>query len=207
MEFKDFFIHDLQTFNTINKDLENIFNSNENLPMQVFNKEFKHYLFEEFYLLTSDDFWNTIQYLTNIFNEKEIIFAVLDPNPVEYFYKEFGYFNYLKLPTSLSKKDYINILEYGPKDYPADAPLYNSEKIVLFSSSRQWAIWGERSLDVCVMGFENSTFLNHLLTSPNHWSYLNKSVEELISLNFRNMVLPKEFKDDLSKNYSNNKSV
>lgn len=207
MELKDFFINDVQAFQTTNKELEKIFNINQEFPTQVFNKEYKYYVFEEFNSVMSEDFWRTIQYLTDTLNEKEITVAVLDPHPKDYFYEEFGYFNYLQIPTSLSNEDYMNILENGPEDSPADAPLYNSEKVVWFSSSKKWAIWGERSLDICVMGFNESTFLDHLLTPPNNWSYLNKSVEELISLNFRNMIIPKEFRDELLKNYITNKGI
>ncbi|WP_426629769.1 hypothetical protein [Priestia megaterium] len=43
------------------------------------------------------------------------------------------------------------------------------------------------------------------MASPSKWSYLNKDVEDLIGLNFRNITLPQDFKDSLSKNYSHDR--
>ena len=40
------------------------------------------------------------------------------------------------------------------------------------------------------------------MKSPSKWSYLNEDVEDLIGLNFRNMTLPQDFKDSLTKNYA-----
>ncbi|MED3992292.1 hypothetical protein [Priestia aryabhattai] len=205
MKPTNFFIKDIQDFQSTNKNLKSIFNTNKELPDKVFNQRCDYYLFEEFYWVMCDDFWPTVQYLTKIFNEKEVTVAVLDPHPTDYFYKEFGYFNYLKLPTSLSSEEYSNALEIGPEDYPADAPYYHSEKVVWFSSSKQWAIWGERSLDICVIGFNESVLLDYLMTSPSKWSYLNEDVEELIGLNFRNMTLPQDFRESLSKNYAHDR--
>ncbi|KJL03768.1 MULTISPECIES: hypothetical protein [Priestia] len=202
MKPTNFFIKDIKEFQSANNNLKNIFNTNKELPHQVFNQRCDYYLFEEFYWGMCEEFWPTVQYLTKIFSEKEVTVAVLDPHPTSYFYKEFGYFNYLKLPTSLSSEEYRNVLEIGPEDYPADAPYYHSEKIVWFSSSKKWAIWGERSLDICVIGFNEAVLLDHLMKSPSKWSYLNEAVEDLIGLNFRNMTLPQDFKDSLSKNYA-----
>ncbi len=61
---------------------------------------------------------------------------------------------------------------------------------------------GERSLDICVIGFNESLLLDHLLKPPSKWSYLNKDIEDLIGLNFRNMILPQVFRESLSKNYA-----
>lgn len=202
MKPTNFFIKDIKEFQSANKNLRNIFNTNKELPHQVFNQRCDYYLFEEFYWGMCEEFWPTVQYLTKIFREKEVTVAVLDPHPTNYFYKEFGYFNYLQLPTSLSSEEYRKVLEIGPEDSPPDAPYYHSEKIVWFSSSKKWAIWGERSLDICVIGFNEAVLLDHLMKSPSKWSYLNEDVEDLIGLNFRNMTLPQDFKDSLSKNYA-----
>jgi len=43
------------------------------------------------------------------------------------------------------------------------------------------------------------------MKSPSKWSYLNEDVEDLIGLNFRNMTLPQDFKDSLSKNYAHDR--
>ncbi|MCT9872471.1 hypothetical protein, partial [Paenarthrobacter aurescens] len=57
----------------------------------------------------------------------------------------------------------------------------------------------------CVIGFNEAVLLDHLMKSPSKWSYLNEDVEDLIGLNFRNMKLPQDFKDSLSKNYAHDR--
>lgn len=113
---------------------------------------------------------------------------VLDLYFINYFYKEFGYFNYLKFFVFLLSEEYRNVLEIGLEDYFVDVLYYYLEKIVWFFFFKKWVIWGEWSLDICVIGFNEFVLLDYLMKLLFKWLYLNEDIEDLIGLNFRNVM-------------------
>jgi hypothetical protein len=128
---------------------------------------------------------------------------VLDPNPVEYFYKEFNYYNWMKLPVNLSPDEYLDVLELGPEESPADAVLYNSYTVIWLPPSMKWAIWGERSYGVCVLGIQDVNNGTGLLQILKTWRSFDKTVLSWVELNFVNQQLSQEIADTLFLNYSN----
>jgi hypothetical protein len=60
----------------------------------------------------------------------------------------------------------------------------------------KWAIWGERSYGICIIGFnyEINGFTSELLTT------IDTAITDMVSLNFRNNV-PVIISSSLIKNY------
>ena len=83
-----------------------------------------------------------------------VIMGVLDPHPEEYYYKEFGYYNWLKLPCDLTGDQYMDVLEEYPQDSMADSIMHNSFVVVWFPPSKEWIIIGDRSYGINILAIK-----------------------------------------------------
>lgn len=147
----------------------------------------------------SRDFWNELEELIGLSGDPFAIMAVLDPHPVEYYYNEFSQYNWCILQEETTADEYWNMLEQGPGESPADAISINSEVVVWISSSMKWAIWGERSYGICVLGFIDGDICDYECES---WFTMDQAITDLVSLNFKNYTVPKEIISKLMKHYS-----
>jgi hypothetical protein len=138
--------------------VNNTFLTNQIFPDQVFNQKFNNFLFEEFDWMMSFEFWNVaVKPLAHASQDEYVLIGILDPDPINYFYHEFGYYNWFKLPVNnLTEGDFWKILVTGPERSPADAMRYNSETIIWLPMSAKWAIWGERSVELCALAFSDN---------------------------------------------------
>lgn len=172
MDLKSTFIKDLQEFRNLESIVNSIFYTDRQLPEQVFRKDFGNYVFEEFDLAMSDKFWDTIQILARQAQDEYVLCAVLNPHPLEYYYKEFGYFNWVKLPLNLTADEYLDILNIEPESSPADSITTNSFTIVWLSPSMKWAIWGDRNDEVCVLAFKVQSNVSEILPQLRTWRFV-----------------------------------
>ncbi|KWZ65249.1 hypothetical protein [Bacillus altitudinis] len=146
------FMHSEKEFRSYQSLVENVFYQNEHLPQQVFQKNFDCFLFQEFDWALSDEVLTTIKKLSVLTQDKDFLTAVLKPDPVEYYMKEFGYYNWLRTSVDISGDDYVNALWTSPESSIADAIITNSNIVVWLSHSLEWAIWGDRELEICILG-------------------------------------------------------
>ncbi|MBS2773238.1 hypothetical protein KFV09_17300 [Anoxybacillus rupiensis] len=203
MNLETLFVREKKEFNKLIGMASNTFYIENRLPKQVFREQFNNFLFEEFDWTMDKDFWRTIEQLSRQTKDNYVLTAVLDPNPVEYFYKEFNYYNWMKLPVNLSPDEYLDVLELGPEESPADAVLYNSYTVIWLPPSMKWAIWGERSYGVCVLGLQDVNNSADLLPILKNWRSIDETVLSWVGLNFVNQQLPQEIADIFFLNYSN----
>jgi len=203
LDLKSFFIKDVNEYFKLNDILESIFQLDKEIPDNVFQKEFRNYLFEQFDNVLCGEFLTTIRGLAEKSKDDYVILAVLKPNPMDYYYKEFSYFNWLKLPLNLSNDDYWDILNEGPQNYEADAIMYNSFKIALFSPSKKWGILADRDFEISVIAFNDNVFNIDYLQLLESWLPVeNDSVIKWMRYSFRpDFKVPKSFSQKLRKNY------
>ncbi|MGR3779337.1 hypothetical protein ACT1UG_27655 [Bacillus paramycoides] len=202
MDLKSTFIKDLQEYRNLESIVNSIFYTDRQLPEQVFRKDFGNYVFEEFDLAMSDKFWDTIQILARQSQDNYVLCAVLNPHPLEYYYKEFGYFNWVKLPLNLTADEYLDILNIEPESSPADSITTNSFTIVWLSPSMKWAIWGDRNDEVCVLAFKDQSNVSEILPQLRTWRFVeDEAVSDWIGMGFRGFTIPKEIADALKNNY------
>ena len=104
-------------FNESFKLIKSVFEIYKNISNQVFKKQFSSFMFEEFDWAMSADFWNSfLKPMGVISQDDRILMAVLDPDPLNYFYNEFGYYNFVKFPINISGNKYFEILEQRELD-------------------------------------------------------------------------------------------
>lgn len=180
------------------------FNPNKRLPEQIFDHLFTNFFFEEFDWAMSADFWKTIQHLAIVSQDSFILTGVLEPNPIEYFYQEFGYYNWFKLPVNISCDDYWDVLQLEPEDSPADAILYNSDIVVWVSATMKWAVWGERNLGVCVLALKDNSTIKKEHPPIGKWKSVNEALINLFPISFYGKQVPIDFSELLRRNYFSN---
>ena len=201
MDLSKLFIKDMNEYNDTLKLISNVFRMERGLPEQVFIEKYDKFLFEEFDWTMSGEFWNILQTLARKTNDNYIITAIMDPSPANYFYNEFGYFNWGKLPINLTSDKYLKFIESSPKDSVADSILHNSNTIIWTSPSLKWGIFGERNYGVCVMAFKSDLDIDDLSTILKSWKPVKKALELWLPNNFANQRVPKEISDSLCNNY------
>lgn len=202
MSFKNFFIRNNKEFIELKEMVISTFNIESNLPKQVFSEKFGDFKFEEFDWTMSRDFWDTLKELATQTNDDFILTAVLKPDPVEYFNKEFKYYNWIKFPIDLSSDEYYEILEFGPDESPADAVAFNAYTVIWLSPSMKWAIWGERDYGISVIGFNKMSYQNKLSSSLKSWRSIDQTVLSWIEANFISHELQEDFIKTIYSNYS-----
>jgi hypothetical protein len=199
-------IREIKDFEKLWDVVTSIFKINHRLPDQVFSPSYRNFLFEEIDWAMSADFWDSfIRPLALASQDTHLLVAVLDPEPINYFYREFGYYGWRKLAVDIGGGDYFKLLGVGPASSPADAMLFDSETVVWVPTSKQWAIWGERSSGACILAFADEK--TKLAKTPllKTWRSADKALDDFIDLNFKDKKIPKEFADSLRQNYSESK--
>jgi hypothetical protein len=162
--------------------LNKIFHVKKRLPEQVFKTPFFGFICEDFDNTMSADFWDFLLHpLTKSFNDNHVLIAVLDPDPKDYFYSNFGYYNMLNLPATATGAQYLKSLATGPLESPADAILYNSETIVWVPSGGRWAIWGQREYEICILAFADEQAMNLAQSFlNNNWKTADKALNSFV---------------------------
>lgn len=188
------FIRDVKTFDDSKRLIEKSFLINTLLPCQVFQSAFTWFAFDDFDWAMSGESWPVIQDLCNTSGDTSLLMAVLDPDPEKYYKKEFGYYNWVNVPSSISRSDYWGLINEHPECSEADSVLVNSETVVWLPQSANWAIWGERSYGLCVLGCSEPI-------QTDRWCSLEFALENIIPFNFRDSIIPGEFSESLRSNY------
>ncbi|WP_135555444.1 hypothetical protein [Paenibacillus cymbidii] len=193
------FIKDKKQFEEALQLVTKMFNYEQRLPNQVYKVPFEKTVVLDFDHAMSRDFWNELEGLIDLSGDPFAIMAVLDPHPVDYYYNEFSQYNWCILQEGTTADEYWNMLEQAPEESPADAISINSEVIVWLPSSMKWAIWGERSYGICVLGFDDGDIGDYECES---WFTMDQAITDLVSLNFKNYSVPEEIIFKLINHYS-----
>ncbi|MEA4848958.1 MAG: hypothetical protein VB106_17125 [Clostridiaceae bacterium] len=201
MNLNEMFISDENEYQTFYQKINNIFNSESNFPKEVFKDEYFGFRFEEFDWAMSIAFWEILKKMALETNDEYILLAVLEPHPYNYFYKEFNFFNWIKIPIIADGNMYFDLLEYAPQNSFADAVLYNSTTVIWTVPSLQWGIWGVRDYGVCALGSKNGTLTDEI-EELKTWKHIDEAIESWIAPNFSERLIPYEFKELMLKNYS-----
>lgn len=185
------FIYEEKIFNNFKNIVQEVFLLKKAMSSGVFHSQFKNFYFEEFDYLMSGKSWKALQDLSSKTRVSSIFLCVLEPEPIDYF-NNFGYFNWINLPVTLTEKEYWEVLNVYPKDHSADSILFNSETVVWISSTLQWAIWGERSFEIGILGSKSNLLID--------WQNIDWALKRM-EISFKDRTIPKEFALNFQLNY------
>ena len=191
------FISDPRLFAERKAKLEHCCCIENQLPAQVFSEKFKCFGFEEFDWAMSVDFWPALQNLMRKSRDESLLIGVLEPNPVDYYKKEFACYNWAIISSTSTAEEYWTLLNHHPEESPADSILSNSERVVWAAQSGAWAVWGERSLEICVLACADIT-----LAGFASWHDVDWVLRNILPDCFRDGVVPADFTKQLRDHYS-----
>lgn len=192
------FLENSDQFEFFRFAVENCLQIKASIPEKVFQNDFRYFYFEEFDWAMSANFWPYLQKLCQHSGDSSLLVSVLDPDPITYYKKEFGYYNWAVLPALASSDDYWALLNHFPEDSPADSLLANSEKVSWLPASRKWAVWGERRYATCILGYRKQEIFDS-------WNDVEWALETTIPNAFLNGVIPLEFIEKFRRNYGGSK--
>lgn len=137
----------------MSRRLETAFAVTALLPGQVFRR-FSRFRFIDFDRTMEPEFWWMLSELAMLADGGDplITVAVLDPEPVSYWYRHYRFYGAFQLVASASDRDYWASLSAAPPESPPDALYINSFRMAWLSNGERWAIWGERSRGSAVIG-------------------------------------------------------
>ncbi len=116
------------------------------LPGAVLRHRPRTHTFFEFDEVFRESFWDVMYILAAQSGDDTVVFSVIDPDPEEYFYREFGYFPAAEAPVGFDTSRIIDVLCSAPDDSPADSLMHNSHTIAIASSFGGMVAWADRSL-------------------------------------------------------------
>ena len=200
MKTQDLVITNIDEFKKFSELIENVNKSTSDLPERVFCEGYNKFFFEEFDWTMTEEFSVRLKQLLVETNEPYLLIAVLEPNPSEYYFNEFGYYNWVKIPYNILDGFYYEAIEHSPEGSIADSILFNSKKIVWTVPSGKWAIWGDRNYGVCILGCtEDCQIISE--QSFESWKTVEEALNSWMKLSFRAQNVPIEFKLKMISNY------
>ncbi|WP_309673131.1 hypothetical protein [Gemmatimonas sp.] len=172
------------------------------LPQHVFQPRLDHFLLLDFDRILSADFIRLLQSGVRELDEVEIKLSLIEPDPAEYFYSNFGIYGTLDFTVATSAEELIDAIAWEPQDSPADALLYNSAILCAYSPSARWAVWADREHEIAVVAWrpEASRLGAHLREH-----LIGLSIDEAldrVAMAFPSQIVPTEFIASFSQNYS-----
>jgi hypothetical protein len=205
MDIKSYFLSTVEEYDAALEQMQKTLHVSKEFPEQVFQDNYGNFLFESIDFTLDPDLWDNLQQLALKSGDEYVLLSVLEPEPLTYYYKEFGYFNWCKLPVTLTKEDYNKVLNLEPPESPADSLMINSSLIVWASPTGKWAIWCDRGFEVSVIGFNRESFKMVFLSAFPKWVPIESSlVGGWMSYTFPGFETPPEFLEKMKKVYSGN---
>lgn len=200
MPLGDVYIRDEACFTTAQRLAGKAFSLQRRLPEQVFRGQFTSFLFDNFDWLLSMESWPSLKALARKSSDSVVIMGILEPDPVGYYHRNLGYYNWALIPTALTSDEYNQVLELHPDGHLADAILYNSFTAFWLSPSLKWGIWGERGCEIGVLGLAESFIDEDLRGILREWMHVDDALGSWIPQGFRQGV-PNAFSTALRENY------
>jgi len=144
-------VTDDNAFSALRVECSNVFDTNQRLPRQVFRQNFtKYYVFEHGQILR-EHFSKFLKDVACVFEDRAVNYMTLDPDPVDYYRRNCGFFGLASFELSTLTSNYIKVMY---RDGNADSFRARGGDIgVLWGSSQRWGIFCDRaSWELCLMG-------------------------------------------------------
>ena len=143
----------LDEFREAMKKIEPVFDVEKRLPGQVFKRPYRFHLLCEFDS-AMDDLLKALQKMRSPLADETVLFCVLDADPITFFYREFQKIYGFYFKANISVAEYFNM--HWVESFPKVDPIpFHTELEVYLSGSANWAMWGERSREIAMIGLDD----------------------------------------------------
>jgi hypothetical protein len=181
------YINTEDEFQRIASIIERTFDLDCMLPDQVFRKEYGHFLFTDFDWSMTSDIWPTLAALAMKAKDDQVLLYVAEPPPRDDVLQLFGHYDCMSIPVESSAEEYGKSLWYEPSRNIGDAIAIFADNVVWTSPSVQWAIWGWRTSETCILATKDSFFLDQSILSLNPWKPIEEYIQN-ISTTYSNIM-------------------
>lgn len=135
-------IVDEETFSVLSGECEKIINTRKRLPDFVFQRPFAKYFAIEHANIFKKEFGSFLFKLSNIFEDESVNYMTLDPDPVEYYYRNLSFFGLASFRPSSLVERYIHVMS---REGNVDSFRSRGGDVGAFwGSSQQWGIFCDR---------------------------------------------------------------
>jgi hypothetical protein len=182
--------------------IDRLVDQSATLPEQVFREKASVFHVIDFDEVWSETFFRDVQSLTATAGDKFFTFAVLRPDPEDYYYRHFSKFPLLQFSTADPVDRYITSLHDDPGESPADAIAYHSETILVYPVSSRWAVYGDRNLEIGIVAAMDAEMAASLTSTTEFLRFFTpaEALTELLPPVYGGVV-PDEVKRMLVANY------
>jgi len=203
----DLFIKTEEEFARAQKVVDAVFDTKKDLPEQVFRGGFTNFRFEEFdwgtaNILGDKNIVDIFREISAITKDDFVVMAMRDLVRTREFYKEFGCYNWLKLPVDIVWKDYYEVLMLELDD--ESTLVFNSHIFHWTGSSRQWGMWADWNFELCVFGLSEEADAESILPILSDWGlidFVTSNSSDWSVVEYLDTTQP-YFKSEMAKNYS-----
>lgn len=189
----------LDRFPVVKQKVDDTFRVERRLPEQVFKRAYRFQLLCEFNFAMADILamlWKVRSPLAR----ENVLLSVLDPDPITYFFKHFHKISAFYFKAGISKGEYYDMRKRDPGN-PTDAIMYNTEIETYIPDSSGWAMWGERSREIAVIGLDDPALAAFLINENGYWMDAETASSSFAKMPFRDQKMPEDFRRALIANY------
>ncbi|HMF05960.1 MAG TPA: hypothetical protein VKE72_02980 [Methylocella sp.] len=189
----------LDQYPAARQKVESTFYVDKCLPDQVFKHSYRFQLLCEFEFAMSEVL-NVFRKTRSPLASDTVLLSVLDPDPIAYFYKHFHRINAFYFKANITEDEYFDMRSRNPGN-EADAIQYNTEIETYVPSSLNWAMWGERSSEIAVIGLDDPVLAKALIADKGWWMDAETSLQRFAKFPFVDQKVPEDFRRALIANY------
>jgi hypothetical protein len=189
----------LDEFPAAMQKVENTFRVERRLPKQVFKRPYRFQLLCQFDIAMGE-LLNRLREMRTSLGNETVLLSVLDPDPINYFYKHYHKINAFYFKAGITKHEYYSLRWRNPGNQ-ADAIQFNTGIETYIPSSFSWAMWGERSPEIAAIGLDDPALAKTLIAEKGYWMDAETSLLRFARMPFIDHKVPEDFRRALIANY------
>ena len=144
-------ITDDDAFSALRAECGEVIDTNQRLPRQVFRQNFANYYVFEHGQIMRQTFSTFLTNVARNFEDRAVNYMTLDPDPVEYYHRNCGFYGLASFEPSTLMVNYLKVMY---RDGNVESFRARGGDVgVLWGSSLKWGIFCDRaSWELCLMG-------------------------------------------------------
>ena len=189
----------LEQFPTAKLKVETVFHVDRTLPEGVFKRPYRFHLLHEFDN-GMGDFLEVLRKTHSPYANETVLLSVLDPDPIGYFYRHYRKINAFYFKGYVTESEYYDLRWRNPGN-EADAIMFNTEIETYVPDSAIWAMWGERSSEIAVIGLDDPEVVAHMVMENGFWMDAETASIEFAGMPYAGHEMPDDIRRTLIANY------
>jgi hypothetical protein len=189
----------LDQFPNAKQRVETVFEFERRLPEQIFTRLYRFNLMCQFDIAMGE-LLDVLREVRSPLGNETVLLSVLDPDPIKYFYKHYHKINAFYFKANITEDEYYDVRWRNPENQ-ADAIQFNTEIETYIPNSLSWAMWGERSSEIAVIGLDDPMLAITLIANKGYWMDAETASNEFARVPLTDHKVTEDFRRALIANY------